>query len=116
MEEKLKEYDLHIVQSDKSDRCKVDFEIRDDYNTFCAEVWGDDASDMQIVCEHPAVEFDDDETVGECPICGATCNWHWDISADDGYVVKDRMVDYWDNPAEIGGIVGKYIKQLTKEN
>ena len=109
MEEELKEYDLHIVESEKEDRSPVDFEIRDDYNTFCAEVWGEDAEDMQIVCEHPTVEFEDDETVGECPVCGATCTWHWDISADDGYVVKDRMVDSWEQPKEIGGIVGKYL-------
>lgn len=114
MEEELKEYDLHIVESEKEDRCPVDFEIRDNYNTFCAEVWGDDASDIQIVCEHPTVEFDDDETVGECPVCGATCTWHWDISADDWYVVKDRMVDSWERPDRIGGIVGKYIKDLPR--
>lgn len=114
MEEELKEYDLHIVESEKEDRCPVDFEIRDEYNTFCAEVWGEDTEDMQIVCEHPTVEFDDDETVGECPVCGATCTWHWDISADDGYVVKDRMVDSWEQPKEIGGIVGKHLKDLPR--
>ena len=111
MQEELKEYDLHIVESEKGDRYPVDFEIRDNYNTFCAEVWGEDAEDMQIVCEHPTVEFDDDETVGECPVCGATCTWHWDVSADDGYVVKDRIVDSWEQPKEIGGIVGRYFKK-----
>lgn len=114
MEKELEEYDLRIVESEKEDRCPVDFEIRDNYNTFCAEVWGEDAEDMQIVCEHPTVEFDDDETVGECPVCGATCTWHWDISADDGYVVKDRVVDSWEQPKEIGGIVGKYLKDLPR--
>ena len=115
MQEELKEYDLHIVESEKGDRYPVDFEIRDNYNTFCAEVWGEDAEDMQIVCEHPTVEFDDDEYVGECPLCGAWATWHWQESADDGYTVKEQVVDTWDYQEVPGGILGKYLEELKKK-
>lgn len=115
MEEALKEYDLHIVQSNKKDRMPIDFEIRDSYDTFCTEVWGKTPDDVEITCEHPAVEFDDDETVGECPICGATCDWHYESSADDGYVIQERVPHDWHIPEKIGGIVGKYLQELEKE-
>ena len=115
MEETLKEYDLHIVQSDKEDRMKIDFRIVDVHGTFCAEISGDNPDDVEIDCEHPVVEFDDDETVGECPICGATCTWHWSVSADDGYMIKEQIVDTWDYQEVPGGILGKYLEEIKKK-
>lgn len=115
MENELAEYDLHVVHSDAEDRMKIDFKIYDDHDTFCAEVFGDKPDDVEVVCEHPAVEFDDDETVGECPICGAWATWHWETSADDGIVIEDRIVDSWEQQKEVGGIVGRYLKGLSKE-
>lgn len=113
MKEQLKEYDLHIEYAEEPEE-PIDFEIRDDKDNLVATVWGSHPiQDIQIECEHPAVEFDDDETVGECPICGATCTWHWHISADDGYETKDKVPDQWEQPKEIGGIVGKYLKALS---
>lgn len=113
MDDALSEYDLHVEHSQADDREPVDFEIRDKQDNLCATVWGSEPwNDIQIDCEHPVVEFDDDETVGECPICGATCNWHWHISADDGYETKDRVPDGWEKPNKIGGIVGKYLEEL----
>lgn len=113
MEEKLKEYNLHVEHSEYEDREPIDFEIRDDKGDKWAEVWGSHpVNDVQIDCDHLAVEFDDDETVGECPICGATCTWHWHISADDGYTVKEQVPDQWEKPEKIGGIVGEYLKEL----
>lgn len=115
MEEELKEYNLHIEHSEAKDREAIDFEIRDNHDELYATVWGSHPTDdVQIDCEHDFVEYDDDETVGECPICGATCTWHWDVSADDGYVVKDKIPDQWEYPKEIGGIVGKYLKELQE--
>lgn len=109
----LDEYDMHIEHSCAEDREPIDFEIRDDKDNLCATVWGSEPwDDVQIDCEHPCIEYDDDETVGECPICGATCTWHYAISADDGYITKDRVADEWTNPDVIGGVVGKYLEEL----
>lgn len=113
MEEALKEYGLHVEHSEADDRDPIDFEIRDDRGELYATVWGSHPTDdVQIDCEHGFVEYDDDETVGECPICGATCTWYWHESADDGYTIKERVPATWEQPKEIGGIVGKYLKEL----
>lgn len=116
MEEALKEYDLHVVESTEPDRRKIDFRILDDHNAFCAEISGDNPNDVEIDCEHPMVEFDDDEHVGECPICGAWATWHWEESADNGYTVRDKCVDSWDYENVPGGILGKYLKDLQGDN
>lgn len=115
MEEALKEYDLHVEYSEAEDREPIDFEIRDKQGELWATVWGSNPfDDVQIDCNHPAVEFDDDEHVGECPICGAWATWHWHVSADDGYTIKEQVVDTWEPQKEIGGIVGKEIKRLQE--
>ena len=112
MEQELKELGLHVEWSEAEDHEPIDFEIRDDYDNLVATVWGKDpCSDIDIDCEHYGAEFDDDESVGECPICGATCTWHWHISADDGYTIKEQVPDQWDRPDKIGGIVGKYLNE-----
>lgn len=116
MEDKLKEYGLHVEHSEADDREPIDFEIRDDQDELVATVWGSEPwHDVQIDCEHPYVDFDDDETVGECPLCGATCTWYWDESADDGYTIKVKMPDQWEKPEKIGGIVGEYLKKLQEK-
>ena len=115
MEDALKEYDLHVEWSEAKDREPIDFEIRDDHGDLCATVWGSEPfNDIQIDCEHPVTEFEDDETVGECPICGATCTWHYEPYADDGYMAQDQVIDQWDYPKKIGGIVGKYLEEEQK--
>lgn len=114
MEDKLKEYELHVEHSEDGHREPIDFEIRDGDDELYATVWGSNPfNDVQIDCEHIAI-FDDDEHVGECPICGATCTWHWVESADDGYTIKEQVPDQWEQPKEIGGIVGEYIRELKK--
>ena len=116
MEDKLKEYDLHVEHSEAENREPIDFEIRDDNDELYATVWGSDPwNDVQIDCEHGFIEYDDDETVGECPICGATCDWHWQTSADDGYTIKERVPHEWYNPKQIGGVVGEYLKELQEK-
>lgn len=116
MEEKLKEFDLRVEHSQDQEREPIDFEIRDDQDILWATVWGSEPSyDVQIDCDHPAVEYDDDETVGECPICGATCDWHYQTSVDDGYTIKERMPHEWYYPKKIGGIVGEYLKKLQEK-
>ena len=115
MEKELEAYALHVVQSDKKDRMRIDFKIFDDHNTFCTEVFGDAPNDVEIVCEHPVVEFDDDEHVGECPICGAWATWHWQESVDDGYVIKEQVVDSWMPQKQAGGIIGKHLQEVAED-
>ena len=104
-----------MEHSEAKDREPIDFEIRDDKDNLCATVWGSEPfNDVQIDCEHPYIEFDDDEHVGECPICGSTCTWHWHVSADDGYTIKEQVPDQWEKPKEVGGIVGEYLKHLQE--
>ena len=114
MEDRLKEYDLHVEWSEAEDKEAIDFEIRDNHDELYATVWGSEPfNDVQIDCEHIA-EYDDDETVGECPICGALCYWHWQESADDGYTIKERVPHNWIRPNKIGGIVGRHLKELQE--
>lgn len=113
MEEALKEYDLHVEHSEAEDREPIDFEIRDSRGELYATVWGSHPTDdVQIDCNHDFVEYDDDETVGECPICGATCYWHYE---DDGEGHRVRTPHDWHVPEKIGGIVGKYLQELEKK-
>ena len=116
MEDKLKELGLHVEWSEAEDREPIDFEIRDDEDGLVATVWGSEPwNDVQTDCEHYCAEFDDDEHVGECPLCGATCTWHWHESADDGYTVKEQVPDQWEKPEKIGGIIGEYLKKLKEK-
>lgn len=124
MEEELKKYGLkiHWNESDDPDREPIDFNIEDDMDNV-AWVWGSHPTDdIQIECNHPTdhgcVEFGDEDTQGECVLCGATCDWHYE--EDDGNVEdycwkgKTPCIDEWYNPKKIGGIVGKYLKELQE--
>lgn len=118
MEDELKTYGLHVEYS-QGDAYKdepISFEIRDKQGDLYATVWGSEPwHDVQIDCEHPAIEFDDDETQGECAICGATCTWHEvEIADGDGYTSFDRIPDDWTTPEKIGGIVGRHLKKLQE--
>lgn len=113
MEEALKEYDLHVEYSEAEDKKPIDFEIRDNHGELYATVWGSEPFyDVQIDCDHPAVEYDDDETVGECPICGATCDWH---KEDNGEGYQERVPHEWYAQRKPGGLIGKYIRQLQEK-
>lgn len=108
--EVLDEYDLKVVPSKNPNREKIDFEVRDDNGHVCATVWGSHPiNDIQIECEHPFVEYDDDETVGECPLCGATCNWHYE---PDGEGHSERVPHDWMYPEKIGGNIGVLLELL----
>lgn len=119
MEDELKEYDLHVEYSEAEDREPIDFEIRDRHGELYATVWGSEPyKDVQIDCSHDLVEYDDDETVGECPICGATCYWHWEKdtgNVEDYHWEGERRVPHeWLVPDKIGGIVGRELKRLQE--
>ena len=112
--EELKEYDLECRESDAPDRLAIDFTIYDGEDNV-AWVWGKDEDDLEWECNHPYVEYDDDESVGECPLCGATCDWHWEnIYGYNSGKYKERTPHDWHTPKEVGGIIKKLIKEKNK--
>lgn len=109
--DKLKEYELKVRWSDNPDASPIDFSIEDDEDNVCW-VWGNSVDDVEVECDHPVIEYDDDETVGECPVCGATCDWHWVVSADDGYEIKERVPHGWHRPEKVSGIVKEILDEM----
>ena len=120
MEEELKKYGLQIEWniSDDPDKEPIDFSIEDKHDNI-AWVWGSEPfNDVQCECNHPyeCTEFGDEDKQGECLLCGATCDWHYE---DDSGNVEDYhwegqtpCIDEWYKPKKIGGIIGKYLKEL----
>lgn len=102
-EEKLKELGLSIRESDNPDRDTVDFTIEDAEDNV-VWVWGT-PEDYEVECPHDFTDYEDDETVGECPICGATCDWHWETDENGRY----RVPHEWHKGN--GGIIKQYIKE-----
>ena len=105
---KLKDMGLTYRESDVPDRMKVDFAIEDGNDNVCW-CWGKSADDLEVECDHPVVEYDDDETVGECVLCGDTCDWHYETNYDDGYKASDRVPHAWHRAEKLGGILGRYF-------
>lgn len=105
-EEKLKELGLTVRESDAPDRTPIDFSIEDGNDNVCW-VWGDTPEDLEIECDHPdnCVEYCDDETVGECLLCGKTCDWHWQPDGEGG---KERVPHSWHEGE--GGIIKQYLR------
>lgn len=112
-EQELKEYGLSIWGSDAPDREKIDFSVHDnELDENVAWVWGKTIDDVEVDCSHPVEpEFYDEEHVGECPICGATCSWHTEIYGGDNTVGKDRVVTEWHKSEQAGGLIREYIKE-----
>ena len=119
MEKELKDLGLTILYNEAEDRKPIDFSIADEEDNVCW-VWGE-KGDIEVECSHPscAVEYDDDDPVGECAICGATCDCHYE--ADNGNVEEyawsgRKLVPHeWYFPKKIGGIVGDYLKELQEK-
>lgn len=104
------EYDLTIFESEAPDRAEVDFSVYWSYgDDNVAWVWGD-KDDYEVECNHPNIEYEDDETQGYCPICGKYCDWSYHVSADDGYEIKERVPHEWHEGD--GGIIKEYIKEV----
>ena len=110
----LKEAGLRVRESDNPDRLAVDFSIEDE-NDNVAWVWGT-PEDYEVECDHGIVEYDDDEHVGECLICGATCDWHFE--EDNGNVGdyywngKYKVPHSWHYEKDRGGIIKQYVKEV----
>lgn len=108
-EKVLNDYGLHIVESDAPDRCLVDFYINDGEDNV-AWVYGDKFN-PSVECNHPSelIEYDDDETVGECLLCGATCDWH---NEPDEYGNTYKEPHEWYEKFLVGGLISKYLEEL----
>ena len=113
--EELKDMGLRVRESDSPDRLKIDFSIEDG-NDNVAWAWGSGeivvvdnkyyTYDYEVECDHAVIEYDDDETVGECLVCGRTCDWHW---VGDGEY-RSREPHEWHIGGN-GGIINKYIEE-----
>lgn len=113
--DELKDMGLEYRESDSPDRKTIDFSITDGHDNVCW-VWGDTIDDVEVECDHPEIEYDDDETVGECTLCGATCEWHYENNYDDGYKVSDKVPHTWHKPEKTSKLINKIIKENMKIN
>lgn len=119
MKDALAEYDLKVRYNDDPDGEPIDFIIYDDEDNV-AWVWGSEPfNDVQVECNHPAYELEDEEPTAHCPICGATCDCHYEKdegSVEDYHWSGRQLVpdNNWVMPKTIGGIVGKYLKELQE--
>lgn len=120
MKDALAEYDLKVRYNEDPDSEPIDIIVYDDEDNV-AFVWGSEPwKDVQVECNHPdqCIEYDDDEPVGRCALCGATCDCHYE--ADNGNVEDyawsgRRLVPTsWTTLKEPGGIIGDYLKDLQK--
>ena len=120
MKDALAEYDLKVRYNEAPDSEPIDIIIYDDEDNV-AFAWGSEPwKDVQVECNHPdqCIEYDDDEPVGRCALCGATCETHYE--ADNGNVEdyawsgRRQVPTSWTMPKEPGGIIGEYIKDLQK--
>ena len=111
---------------DPDDYEPIDFSISDETDNV-AWVWGSEPfSDVQVECDHPeiSIEWGDDDECGECPLCGAQCNWHWakDVvneghDCDGNYYAYSgdvREIDEW-HKTKNKGLIGKYLKHLQEK-
>lgn len=118
----LKRYKLNIRESDDPDREPIDFTVEDREDNV-AWVYGSCLDDVDYECSHPTEPVWDGEDYGVCPVCGETCDWHWEKQvvdeghdADGNYTCKEaevRVVNFWSGPRSngVGGIIGRYIKE-----
>lgn len=120
MKDALAEYDLKVRYNDSPDSEPIDDIIYDDEDNV-AFIWGSEPwRDVQVECNHPdqCIEFDDDEPVGRCALCGATCETHCEVddgNVEDYYWSGHRQVPTsWAMPDKPGGIIGDYLKDLQK--
>ena len=101
------QYGLTIYESEAPDRERIDFSVYDsDRGDNVAWVWGD-KDDYEVECNHPNIEYEDDETQGYCPICGKYCDWHREVADEEGNT--ERVPHEWHEGD--GGIIKEYIKE-----
>ena len=109
--DELREFGLSIRESDDPNRQRIDFSIEDTEDNV-AWVWGDNVNDLDWECNHPTecLEYDDDETVGTCALCGSFFDWH---KEDTGEGNLERVPHEFYPRRDVGGIIKKVIKEMS---
>lgn len=114
MVEELKDYGLQLREGDSPDREPVDFSVEDDDGDSVATVWGNKPEDVDWECHHPydLIEFGDDrDEQGECLLCGSYCDYHYSPDCEGNKVPEPHG---WYPRRNIGGLIGKYLKELEQ--
>lgn len=105
---------MKIRESDNPDRKPIDFSVEDE-NDNVAWVWGNTPDDIEIECDHAEVTYGDDDEEGECVICGARCEWHYEDDSgsveDYHWEGKEKVPHHWTKANIPSGLIGKYIKE-----
>lgn len=104
----LNDLGYKVIESDNPDREPIDFSLSDGEDSV-AWVWGKTPDDLEWECDHPEVEYGDDDEQGRCVLCGAMCDWHYEASADDGYIVRSRVPHEWYKPKQPEEALKEYI-------
>lgn len=119
MENELKAYELKVAYNNDEDREPIDLMLLDANNdeTYATLFGSEPFNDYDWTCDHPShlIEYDDDETVGTCPICGATCDWHWAKDFDGDTNITYREPHEWYHPKEPKGIIGHILENIRKD-
>lgn len=113
MEEKLEEYGLNIRWSDNPNRELIDFSIEDARDNI-AWVWGKTFDDVEVECNHPyeCIDFGDGEEMGECLLCGATCDYYYEEDDEGNHIPEPSD---WYRPRSVEGFIGEYLKELKEK-
>lgn len=115
MKDGFKSYGLHLIENDDPDRENIDFYVECEGDNV-AYVWGDTKDNVEWECNHPIVNYDDDEPVGECLLCGCACDCHYepDIGNVEDYSWSGRRLvpHEWYPRRDIGGLIGEYLSEL----
>ena len=107
----LNELDYKVLESESPDREPIDFSVLDGRDNV-AWVWGKESDDLEWECDHPEVEYGDDDEQGCCVLCGAMCDWHYEASEEDGYRIQERVPHDWHRPKQLGGKLEEYVKEI----
>lgn len=110
MLDELKDYGLSLRESDDPERDPVDFSIEDGEDNV-AWIWGHSLSDVDWECDHPyqCIDFGDGEEQCECLLCGSFGDYHYDKD-EEGHDVPEPHE--WYPRRDVGGLIGKYLKEL----
>lgn len=127
LKDKLNKYGLtvfykenHHNSSDPDDYYNIDFSI-DDGEDNIAWVWGDTPDKVDWECNHGIVEYGDDDEQGECVLCGAVCDWHWEKETIDNYPdsIEVREVQEpheWYYGTEPKGLIKEILDSYRQED
>lgn len=111
-EQEIRRYGYEVLDNHAPDRLEVDFSISEIGGENVAWVWGNKRS-YQVDCDHPVVEYGADDERGECLMCGATCDWHYELDAcsveDYHWEARERVPHEWYGEGK--GLIDRYIEE-----